>query len=83
MSKVKIYTSNNCPSCKMVKKFLQIKGKEFEELNVDENPALRQEAVSISGAMTVPVVAVTSEDGALKGFSIGYNPSQLSGLLVA
>ena len=56
MSKVTIYTSNNCGSCKMVKKFLQIKGADYSELNIDENPSLRQEAISLSGAMTVPVM---------------------------
>lgn len=82
MSQIKVYTSNNCPSCRMVKKFLQVKGKDFLELNVDEDPGLRQEAISVSGgAMTVPVISVSDEGGSLKGFSVGYNPGQLSSLI--
>ena len=82
MSQIKVYTSNNCPSCRMVKKFLQIKGKDFVELNVDSDPNLRQEAISVSGgAMTVPVIAISDEGGSVKGFSVGYNPSQLSSLI--
>lgn len=83
MSKVKVYTSNNCGSCKMVKKFLQIKGADYSELNIDEDPSLRQEAISLSGVMTVPVIAVSDETGSIKGVSVGYNPSQLSSLLAA
>ena len=83
MSKVTIYTSNNCGSCKMVKKFLQIKGADYSELNIDENPSLRQEVISLSGAMTVPVIAVSDDSGSIKGVSVGYNPSQLSSLLAA
>lgn len=83
MLKVKVYTSNNCGSCKMVKKFLQIKGAEYSEINIDESPNLRQEAISLSGAMTVPVIAVSDDSGILKGVSVGYNPSQLSSLLAS
>ncbi|HMS32066.1 MAG TPA: glutaredoxin family protein [Candidatus Saccharibacteria bacterium] len=82
MSQIKVYTSNNCSACRMVKKFLQIKGRDYQELNVDQDPNLRQEAISISGgAMTVPVIAVSDDDGSVKGFSVGYNPAQLSSLL--
>ena len=82
MSQIKVYTSNNCPSCRMVKKFLQVKGKDYVELNVDDNPDLRQEAIAVSGgAMTVPVIAVSDEGGLVKGFSVGYNPGQLSSLI--
>jgi glutaredoxin 3 len=83
MKKIKIYTSNDCGSCKMVKKFLQIKGAEYSEINIDNSPNLRQEAISLSGVMTVPVIAVTDDTGVLKGVSVGYNPGQLSSLLAA
>jgi glutaredoxin len=59
----------------MVKKFLSMKGKEYEEVNLDENPERQAEAYSISGALTVPVTT----DG--KSVVVGWNPSKLVGLV--
>lgn len=36
MSKITIYSKNNCMQCKMTKKFLEQHGADFEEINIDE-----------------------------------------------
>jgi len=72
---IQIYTTNTCAYCKMVKQFLSMKGKEYEEINLDQNPERQAEALAISGAMTVPVTT----DG--KSVVIGWNPGKLVGLL--
>jgi glutaredoxin 3 len=81
MSKnITIYTTNTCAYCPMVKKFLTMKGQEYQEVNLDENPDRRQEAIEVSGAMTVPVTVVENGDG-LKNVTVGYNPAQLASAL--
>lgn len=81
MSKnITIYTTNTCAYCPMVKKFLKMKGQEYQEVNLDENPDRRQEAIEVSGAMTVPVTVVENGDG-MKNVTVGYNPAQLASAL--
>jgi glutaredoxin 3 len=55
---ITIFTTNTCAYCGMVKKYLGAKGMTYEEVNLDENPERQAEALSISGAMTVPVTIV-------------------------
>lgn len=71
---IQIYTTNTCAYCKMVKQFLSMKGKAYEEINLDENPEAQAEALRISGALTVPVTT----DGS--SVVIGWNPAKLAAL---
>ena len=59
---ITIYTTNTCGYCSMVKKFLTAKGQTYEEVNLDQDPARQQEALALSGALTVPVTVVTKEE---------------------
>lgn len=61
----------------MVKKFLTAKGMKYSEVNLDENPDRQQEALEISGALTVPVTVVTKEDDT-QSVVVGYNLAQLA-----
>jgi glutaredoxin len=61
----------------MVKKFLDMKGKDYDVVNLDEQPDRRQEVLEISGALTVPVTVVTKQDDS-KQVVIGYNLAQLA-----
>lgn len=74
---ITIFTTNTCAYCGMVKKWLSAKGMSYEEVNLDENPDRQQEALEISGALTVPVTVVTKEDDS-KAVVVGYNLAQLA-----
>jgi glutaredoxin len=74
---ITIYTTNTCAYCVMVKKFLSAKGHNYEEVNLDQDPARQQEALQISGALTVPVTVVTKEDDS-KEVVVGYNLAKLA-----
>lgn len=74
---ITIYTTNTCGYCVMVKKYLTSKGQKYNEVNLDTNPEKQQEALEMSGAMTVPVTVVTQDDDT-KQVVIGYNLSQLA-----
>ncbi len=59
MSKVEIYSSMWCPFCHRAKRLLQAKGVGFEELDVDADPALRNEMTQRSGGRrTVPQIFI-------------------------
>ncbi len=73
---ITVYTGNGCAYCPMVKKYLTMKGLEFEEINVDESPNhSRQTLVGLTGMTLVPVTVTP------KGISAGWNIQQLSSLV--
>ena len=61
----------------MVKKWLKVKGLEWEEVNVEENPDRAQEAFEVSGQLAVPVTVVT-KDNDEQEVIIGYNLAKLA-----
>lgn len=74
---ITIYTTNTCAYCVMVKKFLDVKGHKYQVVNLDDEPARQQEALEISGALTVPVTVVTKQDDSQQ-VVVGYNLAQLA-----
>lgn len=78
---IRIYTTNTCAYCVMVKKWLSVKGLEWEEVNVEENPDRAQEAFEVSGQLAVPVTVVT-KDNDEQEVIIGYNLAKLAPAVV-
>lgn len=74
---IRIYTTNTCAYCVMVKKWLQAKGHTWEEVNVEEHPERAQEAFEVSGQLAVPVTVVTKENDE-QDIIIGYNLAKLA-----
>ena len=74
---VTIFTTNTCGYCQMVKKYLGAKGVAYEEVNLDTFPERQSEAISLSGAMTVPVTVVTQNDDS-RDVIVGYNLAKLA-----
>ena len=75
--KITIFTTNTCAYCGMVKKYLGAKGHTWEEVNLDDNPERQAEALSLSGALTVPVTVVTKQDDSQEVI-VGYNLAKLA-----
>ncbi|MDQ3123304.1 MAG: hypothetical protein M3Q14_01315 [bacterium] len=61
----------------MVKRYLDNKGHTYEVVNLDTEPERQQEALAISGALTVPVTVVTKEDDT-QDVIIGFNLARLA-----
>jgi glutaredoxin 3 len=74
---ITIYTTNTCAYCVMVKKFLNSKGHNYQEVNLDDDPAKQQEALALSGSLTVPVTVVTKQDDS-REVVVGFNLSKLA-----
>lgn len=61
MKNITVYTSSTCPYCTLAKEYLDDKGVEYTEKNVQEDQEARKELMS-SGHMGVPVVVIDDEE---------------------
>jgi glutaredoxin-like YruB-family protein len=75
MKPVSIYTTQTCGYCKMAKEFFQKNNVQYSEYDVGTDLAKREEMISKSGQMGVPVISV-GED-----IVIGFNKPKLMELL--
>ncbi|GAB6168935.1 glutaredoxin family protein [Clostridium carnis] len=58
---IKIYSTSWCPSCIKAKRFFDMKGWEYKEINVADKHEDREEVFKVSGQRTVPVVDINGE----------------------
>ena len=68
---VKIYSTSWCPGCVKLKRYLDLKGIAFKEINVADKHEDREEVFKVSGQRTVPVLDV---DGKV---IIGFNKEEI------
>ena len=55
---VVMYATGWCPYCERARQLLQRKRIEFTEIDIDKDPALREEMMQRSGRRTVPQIFV-------------------------
>lgn len=72
---IKVYTTNSCPWCVKAKQYLKSKNITFEELNVQTDMTAREEMVSKSRQLGVPVLDI---DGTV---IIGFDKSAIDSAL--
>ena len=73
---VKVYSINECPWCKKVKKYLKSKHVDFEEHNIEVNEADRDACYQLTGDMMVPIT--TTDD---KAYVLGFDKAKIDALL--
>jgi glutaredoxin 3 len=84
MSEVKLYTTDPCSFCALVKGILSSRGVEFEEINLSKDPAGRLELAQRTGMMTFPQVLVGGELlGGFKEVQTALESGRLDELLAA
>ncbi len=74
MSNVLVYTSNTCPYCVSVKEYLNEKGVDFVEKNVQTEQEARKELMAM-GHMGVPVLVIDGEE------VVGFDKGKIDSLL--
>lgn len=74
MADVKIYTSNTCPYCVSAKDYLNEKGVEYTERNVQTDKEARKELMAM-GHMGVPVLIIDGEE------LVGFDKDKIDTLL--
>lgn len=72
---MKVYTAPGCAYCQMVKRYLDMKGKNYEEINIDENQTLRDDLIKRTGAKSLPIIEVSER------YAFGWNPKELEEIL--
>ena len=55
---VKIYSTNWCPYCANTKRFLDEKGIEYEEINIEAEGMSRENLEKLTGGRTVPQIVI-------------------------
>ena len=63
--KITVYTTQTCPYCVMLKRWLTEKNVEFTEYLVDKNPYAAQHMMQLSGQMGVPFSTIEHDDGSI------------------
>ena len=58
---IKIYSTSWCPACIKAKKFFDMKGWEYKEINVADKHEDREEVFKVSGQRTLPVIDIDGE----------------------
>lgn len=75
MPKTIIYTTPTCVYCKMTKAFFKEHSVSYEERDVSTDAKAREEMLSKSNQMSVPVIDIDGE------LTVGFDKERLSGLL--
>lgn len=61
MAKVVIYSTDYCPYCVQAKRLLTSKKVSFDEINVENDPAKKNEMIEKSGGRTVPQIFINDQ----------------------
>ncbi len=78
--KVTVYSTATCPYCVMVKRWLDSKAVDYDEIRVDSDYEAAQRMVKLSGQMGVPFTTIEKDDGTMEKI-LGYDTANLSRLL--
>ena len=74
MTKVTVYSTQNCPYCRMAKAFLEKHGVPYESIDVGSDFEAAQKMVDLSGQRGVPVIVVDDE------VIVGFDSERLNDL---
>ena len=58
MARVQIYSTRWCGYCVRAKALLESRGSEYEDISLDEDPAVRQKLFDLTGGWTVPQILI-------------------------
>ena len=63
---VKVYSTPTCPWCRRTKMWLDEKGIKYQDLNVAEDKAAKEEMINLTHQLGVPIITIDGE--AIIGF---------------
>jgi glutaredoxin 3 len=67
MPRITMYTTRWCGYCVRAKMLLEQKGLEYEEINLDDDPAFRARLNELTGGWTVPQILI--DDRPIGGYT--------------
>lgn len=82
MTKVVVYTKDNCPYCRLAKELLTARKISFEEIRVDHDPQKLEEMMTRSQRRTVPQIFINDQSiGGFDDLAALAKSGKLDGLL--
>lgn len=75
MKQITIYSTPSCHFCHMAKEYLTSKSIPFTDINVAEDTQARQDMITMSGQMGVPVIKIEND------IIVGFNKPVMNDLL--
>ena len=72
---VKVYSTPTCPWCRRTKMWLDSKGIKYQDLNVADDKAARDEMINITHQLGVPIITVDGD------VIIGFKENELKAKL--
>lgn len=82
MAKVIVYTTDNCPYCRLAKDLLSARKVTFEEVRVDLDDHKRDEMIRLSNRRTVPQIFINDQSiGGYDDLAALAKSGKLDGLL--
>ena len=73
--KIRLFTTPICPYCFSLKRFLQEKNVEFEEVDVSANEVAMEEMINETKETTIPVLDIDGE------FLVGFDRKKICEIL--
>ena len=73
---VKVYSMTSCPWCVKAKKYLESRGVEYKNLDIEEDEAARVACQALSGDLMVPVI--TADD---RNYVLGFDKAKIDAML--
>ena len=61
MARIQVYSTRWCGYCVRAKALLDSRGLEYEEINLDDDPAFRQKLHDLTGNWSVPQIFIDDE----------------------
>lgn len=82
MSKVVVYSKDNCPYCRLAKDLLSSRQVAFEEIRIDLDDSKRDEMIRLSNRRTVPQIFINDQSiGGYDDLAALAKSGKLDGLL--
>lgn len=78
--KITVYSTQTCPFCIQLKRWLDGKGVEYTEYLVDKNPYAAQVMMQLSGQRGVPFTTIEHDDGSTDKI-LGFDRGQIEAVL--
>ncbi len=72
MKKIRVYSTPTCTYCVILKKYLEEKNVDYEEIDVSQKEEEQKRMIEKTGQMGVPVIEIDEEN-----FIIGFDREKL------
>ncbi|MFC1622403.1 glutaredoxin family protein [Patescibacteria group bacterium] len=79
MPKIKIYSTQFCGYCKLLKQYLEEKKISFVEVNVSQDETAQKEMITKSGQQGVPVTII--ENDGKEEIIVGFDKNKIDKIL--